>query len=192
MKPPLHETIAAKLRKIQALAQSGYAGEKDNAQRLLTALLEKHGLTEADLTQEIKTDHYFTVKPGPTAALLIQIICMILDVQSINVALVKTKRAHHFKIPLTHLENADITAAYAHYLPMLQADLKRLRLQLRRLSNAFFSQYEIFSSHKSKSPKPLTPAQYEAMLANMRQMNGDKWQKPHGSLPDTLQLDFSA
>lgn len=187
-----HETITAKLRKIQALAQSGYAGEKDNAQRLLTALLDKHGLTEADLVNETQSECIFTLKHTWEKKLLVQLYCMIRDVRVCKYAHRKEGKTKIIYLTLTHLEYTDIRAAYAHYHPMLEAGHARLRRQLRHLPDAFIAQYEIYGTATDERGRAPSHAAMEAMLAAMRQMKGDKWQKSHGSLTDTLQLDFSA
>lgn len=51
--------VLAKLRKLLALAKEGAAGERDNAERLLNALLQKHGLTLNAVDENRKEPHEF-------------------------------------------------------------------------------------------------------------------------------------
>lgn len=50
------------LRKLQALAQRGVGGEKEGAQKKLEELMEKYGVEEADLTDEVEEDNDFFYK----------------------------------------------------------------------------------------------------------------------------------
>lgn len=55
----LSEKVQAKLRKLQALAERGVGGEKDNAQRMLEKLLTRHGLTLDSLAEERREVRWF-------------------------------------------------------------------------------------------------------------------------------------
>lgn len=58
------EKLQARLRKLMALAERGEGGEKQNAQRMLDKMLERHGLTIHDLTDERREIRWF---PAPKA-----------------------------------------------------------------------------------------------------------------------------
>ncbi|HBP6689769.1 TPA: DUF2786 domain-containing protein [Pseudomonas aeruginosa] len=73
----LDEKAHAKLRKLQALAERGFGGEKVNAQRMLEKLLARHGLTLCDLADERREIRWF---PAPTkfeARLAFQILAKV-------------------------------------------------------------------------------------------------------------------
>lgn len=52
------EQIIEKIRKVAALAQQGFDGEKDNAEKLVAQLLKKYNLTLEDIEEEKEKYHY--------------------------------------------------------------------------------------------------------------------------------------
>lgn len=50
------------LKKLKALAERGIDGERDTAAKKLTALMEKYGVTEAELSDETIEEHEFVYK----------------------------------------------------------------------------------------------------------------------------------
>ena len=50
------------LKKLKALAERGVGGEKETAARKLAALMEKYGVTDADLSDDVIDDYDFVYK----------------------------------------------------------------------------------------------------------------------------------
>lgn len=61
------------LRKLKALAEQGVGGERENAQRLLSRLMKKYGVEDADLSDDIPEEHGFTYHNPQERALLHQL-----------------------------------------------------------------------------------------------------------------------
>ncbi len=67
----------ALLRKIKILAERGEGGERESAQKFLSKLLKKYGLSEQDLNEEIVKCEWFRYKNDLQCRLLKQIIWMV-------------------------------------------------------------------------------------------------------------------
>ena len=52
------ERLIDKLMKTKALAERGVGGERENAERILTAMLQKYGISLDDLESEEETTHW--------------------------------------------------------------------------------------------------------------------------------------
>ena len=52
------EKLQEKLRKLKALAEQGVGGEKENAEKLLAALMKKHNISEEEI-EEVQIKTYF-------------------------------------------------------------------------------------------------------------------------------------
>lgn len=61
------------LKKLKALSDKGVGGEAENAQQMLTKMLEKHNLTIEDIEGVQTHDYYFNAK-GIEGELLLQIV----------------------------------------------------------------------------------------------------------------------
>lgn len=70
------ERLLERLKGVKALADRGADGERDNAAALLTALMEKHGITEADLESAEISTHWIRYKTIFERKLLFQIAYM--------------------------------------------------------------------------------------------------------------------
>ena len=60
------------LQKVKALADRGIDGEKTNAEELLKKLMDKHGITEEDISEDIIKDHELKIKDIPMIKRLIK------------------------------------------------------------------------------------------------------------------------
>lgn len=56
------ENLIKKLEKLRALADKGIGGEKENAEALLSAMMKKYGITDADLEAEHTKTYWFRYK----------------------------------------------------------------------------------------------------------------------------------
>lgn len=79
------EKLQAKLRKLLALAERGEGGEKDNARRMLGKMLERHGLTIHDLTDERREIRWFVARTRYDQRLAAQILSKVCNASTIGV-----------------------------------------------------------------------------------------------------------
>lgn len=196
------ESARMKARKLAALAAAGVDGECENAIRLLEAHLAKHGLTMAALSDETRTDRHLNcivdpkklIKDTQLRGLAVQTLCYVLakrpkeikyGVFEVVTQGAKGKRCKLFRVQaeLTELEHEDWVACYLHYAPAFVSTRTKLRKALKMALNGFVQQHGIFPpSDEEKESKPLTRAQIEALIAAMKQADGDKWERPAGRL----------
>lgn len=56
------DRLLEKLEKVKALADRGVGGEKESAERTLSALMARYNITEADLEDSKTTTHWIRYK----------------------------------------------------------------------------------------------------------------------------------
>ena len=72
------ERLLEKLMKVKALADRGEGGERESAERTLAALMERYGITEADLEDNQVSTHWIRYKTVWEKKLLHQLAYMYL------------------------------------------------------------------------------------------------------------------
>lgn len=111
-------------KKLHALAQQGEGGEKENAVKMLEALMKKHGITIDMIDSEDQVDHYFEIIKSEER-LLIQIArhvsntCRIYDTR-------KNKRAQKYLLMIitcTQAQALEIRAKFEFYKVVYEKDL---------------------------------------------------------------------
>ena len=78
------EKLQARLRKLLALAERGEGGEKENARRMLDKMLERHGLTIHDLTDERREIRWFPAPKAFDSRLAAQILAKVCGTSDIS------------------------------------------------------------------------------------------------------------
>ena len=68
------ERILQKIRRVQALAERGVAGEQESAAATLDRLMKQYGITEAELAEERREMEWFRYKTPIERKLLLQVI----------------------------------------------------------------------------------------------------------------------
>lgn len=71
---PERERILQRIRRVQALAERGVAGEKESAAATLDRLMKQYGITEADIAEERRELAWFRYKTPIERKLLLQVI----------------------------------------------------------------------------------------------------------------------
>lgn len=71
------DKLQSRLRKLQALAERGEGGEKENARRMLDKMLARHGLTIHDLTDERREIRWFPAANNYDRRLAAQIMAKV-------------------------------------------------------------------------------------------------------------------
>jgi hypothetical protein len=120
----LNDKRRALLGKLQALAQRGIGGERDNARRKLDALLERLGMTpdEFELSED-RALRWFRVTKFPKLLLLIAM-------EVLNVDPIRYKRSRAGKevaIECTPAQAVEIEMIYAAYRRGLEREIETLK-----------------------------------------------------------------
>lgn len=143
------ETIKAKLKKIAALAERGVGGEKDNARRLLDALLAKHGLSVEEVTgvdQDAKPC-WFKVSKAEMS-MLIQCYARATNRKTITYWRGAGSRKGEIRIDLTKLEAMELRAMWDHFGPLFRRERRKLMARHRKerelLADAFASKHNLY------------------------------------------------
>jgi len=110
--------LKEKLGKLYQLAKKGVGGEKENAEKFLKKLLDKHGLTIEDLEKEEKVDKFYNYTSIKSRELIHQIVYHVIgkDMITWNIPTykcvgVEATNYQHIQIKelvLFHLENMKI------------------------------------------------------------------------------------
>ncbi|MFY3630812.1 hypothetical protein ACOTFH_29625 [Achromobacter xylosoxidans] len=125
-----------RMLKLLALARRGEGGERDNAQRFLDRMLQKHGLTLADLDDQEQPTEWqrFAYGKDMERRLLEQVLSMVLKVNEFSYR--QDKKAIHVKV--TKAQHIEIELHFRAY----QRELKSV---LEHAFIAFVQRNDIFS-----------------------------------------------
>lgn len=188
---PEFETLRAKLRKIQALAERGAPGEKAQAQRMLDKLLAANGLTLEQLQDETKLWFWFPVQTAAEFPLLTQCYRWLYDVAG-PISYKENKVTKERALELTLLQNAELQLCYSHYLQILRATQKELRAALKHAARSVVQKYELFNTAGMQGGgKSASQAELAAMLAAMRSMPDDAaWERTKGEIDGPKMLSL--
>ena len=168
------EKLFEKLNKIEALAQSGIGGERENAQQLLDALCAKYGVTLDQLCDEKKEWIRFTIKDRLDEKLLMQIVAHVCKTNGCRFARTKNKRQNKDRwFELTKTQELDVRECYEHY--------RKLWLKnLDDVMSAFIQANSIFGPPKDEDCEMPTHEEIERLLKLRGIMSGlesDPWKK---------------
>ena len=115
------------LKKIQELARRGVDGEADNAQKILSEMLNKYNLTIEDLELTDIKDRYFSVKKDDIKMLyqIAKHVRFNIKMYVIPWKIVKSsKLGGNCIIECTDVEFIEITQKFEIYLPLYNKELK--------------------------------------------------------------------
>ena len=119
------ERLLEKLKRIKALAERGVNGEQDNATALLAALMEKHGITEADLEGAEIHVHWIRYKTIYERKLLFQLSYMHLGSGHASgcVGAYSGRKRKEVGINCTPAQYIEIAADYQFYREALEEEM---------------------------------------------------------------------
>ena len=113
-----------RMRKLLALAQRGVGGERENADRMLSRMLAKYGMTIDDLTGDDKPEwRTFTVSCKDESMLLINVVTKVLNVNSYT----SRNRRNLRLIELTRAQFIEIQCLMSVYWPALKRHMAHAR-----------------------------------------------------------------
>lgn len=126
------------LKKIKALADRGYGGEKENAQAILERLMAKHGISEADLEADKIKTHWFRYREELDKWLLGQIIYMVTGKVPFGCKGRYTNRPRKERgIDCTEAERMEIEANYEFFKAHMQKELELFRAAFANKNRLF-------------------------------------------------------
>lgn len=128
------------LRKLHALATHPTTPphEAEQAWKALRRLLEKHGLTEGDLSANAKILQSWLVKSGAHKDLAQYVLWEILDcTPGLRVFRTSIRGRYRLEINLTHVDWLDFRACFSWYVFMLDDDMAAARRAISKLRKQF-------------------------------------------------------
>ena len=159
------DKVRSRAAKLLALARRGVGGEKETAQRFLDRLLQKHGITLADLDDEHEQPQLaeFPFKDVRERQLLVQIICTVCGVERIS-----TWRARGKVITaVTRAQRIEVYLSAAALLPAWRKTVERAWL-------AFIHTNDLSGKRKDddeeQPPSKLSAEDLEAIMGMMSGM----------------------
>lgn len=166
--------LRQRLARIRALAERGVGGERLNAQRVLRALLNQHGLDERDLDQLAEREErslvWLPYRGAFERSLIVQTAAMVLDRRKPPCFTARGKRGL-LGVEATLGERVQIEYAYLLFR-------RAWRLSQDDLFVAFLHRSEIFSASAMRAAEdepegtePLEPAQATRIVGFMAAMD---------------------
>ena len=160
------ERLLEKLKKIKTLAERGSAGEQDSAAALLTALMKKHSITDADLEGAEISLHWIRYKTIYERKLLFQLSYMHLGSGRASgcVGAYSGRKRKEVGIRCTPAQFIEIEADYQFYRQALEEELDVFY-------SAFIQKNELFPppdlSGEGGDAEPVDPNMVMKMAAMM-------------------------
>lgn len=165
----------ARMLKLLALARQGVGGEAQNAQTFLQKILDRHGMTMADLEDDQPTHSAtFTWKTKEERVILVQAIARAINADTFRYKQATGKKA--IRVELTIAQRVEVDLSMQAYAPALE---KHLKLAL----SAFIQKNGIYPDAKPQTSEPTKPPSKEdldAIIAMMRGMRATPVHKAIG------------
>lgn len=120
------DRLLERLKRVKSLADRGTGGERDNAATLLTTLMEKHNITEADLEDAKVSTYWFRYQTSYERKLLFQLSYMHLGSgHAVGcVGAYSGRRRKEVGIKCTPAQYIEIEADYQFYRSALEEELE--------------------------------------------------------------------
>ena len=146
------EKVIKRLKKLMALAEQGVGGERENAERMLQATLDKYCLTIDDLVEDVKKPFLFEYHGPEERTLLMQTLAKVLQVGNIKYSKgyrCKTK----ISFMLTPSEAIEISFVY-------QRMVEAWKKESKAFFNAFIHKQNLYAPGNADDSGP-SPSQEE-------------------------------
>ncbi len=169
------DKIKARMLKLLALARQGVGGEAQNAHAFLQKMLDKHGMTMADLedSEQPKTRVNFKWTDPLHKRLLIAVICKVLNRNEFS-HWRRPRERSSFRVELTAAQHVEVDLMMAAYWPALQR-------QTDLMLAAFTHKNNLYPDVESKEPEnPPSEEDIETILAMVRSMRATPVHKAIG------------
>ncbi len=149
------DSILNKAKKIKALADKGFGGERLNAERMLKEFMNRHGISESDICEDTKQDHYFKVPREQDRRLFRQVAYKIIG-EGIKFYS-SSNRKEYIILTCTSSQAFDIEMQFDFYKREFKADLDLF-------FSAFVQKNKLFAETSETDMSKVTPEE----LAKMR------------------------
>lgn len=163
------EQLLQKIKRVQALAERGEGGEKENAAALLERMMKQYGISESDIAEERREIAWFRYKTPLEEKLLAQVIYSVVgDLPLWERKNSNTKRRYKLTgVECTAAERLEIEFSYDFFKAAMEKELDRF-------FSAFINKNGIFpppeKERKTENPRGLSLdelARLESMMAGM-------------------------
>lgn len=162
------EELLKKIKAVAALAERGVGGEKVNAEATLNRLMEKYGIFEDELDEDIRKRHDFEYHGKEQETLLRQTVYKVTGGYAYN--LVYTASGRKVKTKL----GADCTPAEKVEIEYLLDFYKNLwEREKEAFLSAFIQKHRIFTIRADIEPKELPLSELLKMKALMEGMSDE-------------------
>jgi hypothetical protein len=161
-----------KLLKLYELAKRGIAGEKVNAEFMLTRMLDKHGLTIDDIDQELPKIRYYSYTTLLKKRLILQIIYKVGNTDKIY-SVVGLKEVTS---TVTDYQHIQILEMIDFHFENFDKERKQF---LTDFSDAYVQKHRLFGETKEEdliNKKPLTTDEKQAIwrMSNIKECLSNK------------------
>lgn len=175
------EELLEKIKKIKALADRGDRGEKESAKALLEKLMQKHGITEADLEVERVETAWFTYHDELERRILGQVIYTVTGKSSFGcVGAASGRKRKKLGIDCTAAQRLEIEFNYKFFYGAAKKEFEVFLY-------AFYSKNDLFPE-KSEVPlkalEEMTPEEKEEMIRASMMAEEMKRHTPHKAIGD--------
>lgn len=164
------ERILQKIRRVQALAERGVAGERESATATLDRLMKQYGITEADIAEERREWAWFRYKTPIERKLLAQVIYAVTGrVGSGCVGTYTGRKRKNVGIECTAAERLEIQFDYDFFRAALEEEMERFY-------SAFLKKNGIFPPNGKECeelPEPEETSKEEALKIQALMMGMD-------------------
>lgn len=160
------ERILQKIKRVQALAERGVAGERESAAATLDRLMKQYGITEADIAEECREIAWFRYKTPLEQRLLGQVIFAVTGRTPCGCVGTYTNRTRkQLGVECTAAERLEIELSFEFYKSAMEEELERF-------FRAFVNKNHIFPSADKAETKEAPPLPPEEAIKLSLMMNG--------------------
>lgn len=131
------EKIAAKLKKIKALAERGVGGEKETAMRMYEDLKARYELEDEEIMLDAVALHWFGYATELEEELLTQIFYKVTGGTTYHIYTGKYSRRKKRGCDCTEIEAAEITLLFNFYKAELKRELEAFMVAFRSGNNLY-------------------------------------------------------
>lgn len=160
------ERILQKIKRVQALAERGVAGERESAAATLDRLMKQYGISEADIAEERREMAWFRFKTPLEEKLLSQVIYAVTGRSAYGCVGTYTNRPRkQVGIECTAAERLEIELSFGFFNAAMQEELKRF-------FRAFVNKNNIFPTEDKAEVREAPPLPMKEAMKLVLMMNG--------------------
>lgn len=160
------ERILQKIKRVQALAERGVAGERESAAATLDRLMKQYGISEADIAEERREIAWFRFKTPLERKLLGQVIYSVTGRAASGCVGTYTKRPRkELGIECTAAERLEIELSFEFFNAAMQEEMERF-------FRAFVNKNDIFPTEDKAGVGEGPPLPIEEAIKLSLMMDG--------------------